>query len=145
MPAQVQNAEAIIYPTVVNLETIRCCECSVLFAIPQQLKEHLEDSGDWFYCPNGHRQHYTKTTIQRLKEELEQKKRFLEYGDKRLQILQDRNTHLSNTLRVTKGHATRVKNKYKELAGGVCPCCKKEFKNLADHMKELHPEELGGE
>ena len=39
-----------------------------------------------------------------------------------------------------KGHLTRVKRR---VGNGVCPCCNRTFKNLADHMTTKHPDYAG--
>jgi hypothetical protein len=36
----------------------------------------------------------------------------------------------------TKGHLTRTK---KRAASGVCPCCRRSFKQLRRHMQNKHP------
>jgi len=42
----------------VDLTPLVCCECSVDFALPARMvKKRREDHG-WFYCPNGHPQHF---------------------------------------------------------------------------------------
>jgi hypothetical protein len=139
------NQERIVYGIMVTMETVICCECSVPFAMPQQLKQHLKDTGNSFYCPNGHSQHYTRSTVQKLKDEIAEKERALEWKGRQLKSMQERNQHLGNVVRVTKGHVTKQKNKLKRVAEGVCPCCDKTFKDLAEHMRTKHPEELGGE
>jgi hypothetical protein len=145
MPTQTLNAASIVYGEYVTLETVICCECACPFAIPQQLKQGLKDSGNLFYCPNGHSQHYSLSTVQRLKDELAEKERYAKYREETLKDLRERNEHLSNVVRVTKGHVTRQKNKLKRVAAGVCPCCDKTFADLAEHIKTVHPEELGGD
>jgi len=62
MPTLVLNKESIQYGATVWMETIICYKCAVPFAIPSNLKRHLLDTKDEFYCPNGHRQAYVTST-----------------------------------------------------------------------------------
>lgn len=101
----------------ITLSTITCCCCDVVFAMPDRLMNRLRQNGDWFFCPSGHRQHFTETEVDRLH-------RLLEAANRR-------NTELV-------GEASRVKRGKKRLercikAGG-CPCCNRTFVNLARHM-----------
>lgn len=43
-----------------NLDTIRCSECALLFAVEEPVKKSWRESSRTFYCPNGHGQHYPK-------------------------------------------------------------------------------------
>lgn len=43
-----------------TLETIECCKCHILFAVPKDFNDEQlrrKEDGE-FYCPNGHAQHY---------------------------------------------------------------------------------------
>lgn len=48
-----------------------CCSCGVVFWITRDLNTNLQKTKHTFFCPNGHPQSYTKSTAQRLEEELE--------------------------------------------------------------------------
>lgn len=86
--------------------------------------------GGSFYCPNGHAQHYTKTEVQRLKEQLEEVKRRAEWN-------QAEAATLKRSLTAKKGQITKMKNR---ISKGVCPCCNRTFENLARHMNTQHPD-----
>ena len=49
------------------LETIVCCTCGIVFAVPQHWRRMRLNHGDWFWCPNGHHQHYTEAKTAREK------------------------------------------------------------------------------
>lgn len=52
----------VTYTKIITMVTEICCNCGVPFGLPSDLQENLKnDSNKWFYCPNGHRQHYSKT------------------------------------------------------------------------------------
>lgn len=47
-----------------------CCSCGIAFAVPLSLDKQRRDDGLAFYCPNGHSQSYTETTVMRLQKQL---------------------------------------------------------------------------
>ena len=55
-----------------------CCTCGVLFAISKALQLNWKDNNQTFYCPNGHRQSYIKSTEQTLRENIKLKERRIE-------------------------------------------------------------------
>lgn len=119
-----------IYVTV-RLESETCCRCGVVFGIEANHRARLiQKKGTNFYCPNGHPQHYIgETEADRLKRELEWARSQRDSARSALKMTE-------NTLRVVKGHKTRLK---KRIANGVCPCCNRTFENVARHMKSKHP------
>ena len=143
------NKEAIKYAEILTLETIICCSCGIPFAVPSNYKRHLQQTQDGFYCPNGHRQSYTKSTADILREKLEK-----EQSD-RLRMeeaLKDRLRDSQNEAEAWKRHwETQLKEKkkaqrdLKRLNNGVCSCCNRSFTNLAEHIKNEHPELIGKE
>jgi hypothetical protein len=44
--------------TTVNFESETCCECGIIFQIPEDFSEDRQADGKTFYCPNGHGQNY---------------------------------------------------------------------------------------
>lgn len=137
----VLNKEGVEYSTFVGMETIVCYKCAVPFAIPAQLKQRLIDTGDEFFCPNGHDQHYTRSTVDLLKEKLQKQEQENKQQVERMQqrlnwANQDKELAIRQKSAV-KGQMTKLKNRIKN---GVCPCCNRTFSNLASHMKSQHPE-----
>lgn len=57
--------------TTIILEITNCCACGVEFAAPATLLQNRREKGSDFYCPNGHTLHFTKTDVQRLREQLD--------------------------------------------------------------------------
>jgi len=124
-----------------RLET--CCNCGVAFMMPEALYAACSaDHKKWFYCPNGHGQHYIGETDaernRRRAERAEQQKARLEDAlrekerEKREAVAAaDRRTAAA------KGQLTKHK---KRSAAGTCPCCNRTFKQLASHMANKHPE-----
>lgn len=42
---------------------ITCYKCHLPFAVPDEVNQDWLDEGSTFYCPNGHDQHYMKSTV----------------------------------------------------------------------------------
>lgn len=136
--------EGIALQVKVKFETIECFTCHVLFAVESQTRQHYLDTGDSFYCPNGHRQHYIDCTIEALKSKLAKSERFLKNSKKRTEWAEqdaknarEGEKQAKNSLRSEKGAKTKLK---KRIANGVCPCCQRTFANLAKHMTGQHPD-----
>ena len=115
-----------------------CCNCGVAFGLDNAHMSELRRTHDWFYCPNGHRQHYTGLTeAERLQRELDAEKRRTEHERERAARFQEQRIRAEHQLRTVKGHQTRLKNR---IAGGACPCCNRTFENLGRHMATKHPD-----
>lgn len=67
--------------------SIECCNCAVIFTVSVEFDNNLRESKKTFYCPNGHPQSYTKSTSERLKKELEEKREIIESKDREIRIL----------------------------------------------------------
>lgn len=107
-----------------------CCSCGVAFGIPSDLRNEFKaDENKWFYCPNGHRQHYSESEATRLQRELRQAQAAKERAER----------DLTNQMKL-RAEADR---KLKRLNKGVCSCCNKSFVDLHKHMKTKHPEVVG--
>ncbi len=123
--------ENMIYNRTVTMVTISCCSCGVIFGMPSDLNDcYQADSDKWFYCPNGHKQHYSKSTEEKLREEIRAKANAITRKDNEIAELQNSLTKTSRKLNRTE----------KRIANGVCPCCNRTFKDLAAHMQTKHPE-----
>jgi hypothetical protein len=117
---------------------ITCCNCKTPFAVLDQHHERLKaDSGEWFYCPNGHRQHFTESETDKLRRERDRLAQQIVHRDSTIEHYRQRSETLDKRLSATKGVVTRIKNR---VGAGVCPCCTRSFQNLANHMKSQHPQ-----
>lgn len=114
---------------------VRCCsECAVLYAIPVRMREVAVEKGGSWWCPNGHSQSPTgKTLTERLEEER-----------RRAGLLVAQRDQAEASARAQRAAATRARNERdrirKRAGAGVCPCCKRTFKQLARHMEAKHPD-----
>ena len=120
----------------VKCETIQCFKCHVIFAVEIQTREHYLDTGDNFWCPNGHRQRYIESKIGKLEKQLKHKQKLLEWAEQDAVNARQDATNAKNSLRSEKGAKTKLK---KRIANGVCPCCHRNFVNLGRHMTSQHP------
>lgn len=107
-----------------------CPSCYVLFAMPEALQVKRRQDGKGFYCPSGHSMSYTDPENARLKKQLSAEVARRETAQRLL--AQEREEHAA-----TQRREARMK---KRIAHGVCPCCKRSFKNLRRHMATQHPE-----
>lgn len=104
-------------------EIIVCCNCGIPFAVPKSYKSTLRKTHEWFYCPNGHQQHYSQET------EAEKLARQLRQKENELAQKITANIQLESQL-------TKIK---KSVGQGKCPCCGKTYKHLQNHIKNKHP------
>jgi hypothetical protein len=116
-----------------TLETETCCNCGTVFAMSASLRASRKNDGELFYCPNGHPQHYTRTTAQKLQEQLDAKVRELTAAKcEALRVQQLRE--------IEQKQREALEKKLRRVQKGVCPCCKRCFQNLGRHMATKHPE-----
>ena len=107
-----------------------CANCRMLFGITRDFKDSLLTKGGSFYCPQGHGLNYGKSENDKLKSWLEQERNNTQWWKEEAESK-------ARSLSATKGVLTRTK---KRLSGGACPCCNRQFVNLARHMNTKHPE-----
>jgi len=114
-----------------TFEAHQCGTCGVVWAIDlEYLNARREDHEGWV-CPNGHSFVYNGPS------ETEKLKRQLERERTRSGRIAAERDQIEASRRATKGVVTKMK---KRAAAGVCPCCNRTFKQLADHMATQHPE-----
>lgn len=116
-----------------TFEAHQCGTCGVVWALDiQYLEARREDHEGWL-CPNGHSFVFNgPSETERLRQQLERERtRSGRIAAERDQIEASR--------RAVKGVVTKLK---KRISAGVCPCCNRTFKQLADHMATQHPDYL---
>ncbi len=107
-----------------------CVTCGVAIACPSKKAAILRERGHEFWCINGHKSHFAETENARLKKELEAAQRARDAAKARAEMAE-------RSVVAYKGKVTEIKNR---VGNGVCPCCKRTFKQLARHMSCKHPE-----
>lgn len=125
-------------PAIVALTQIDCGNCGGSYAISERYRAKKAQEGGYWNCPYcqcswGYGDNNENA---RLKRELELQKKRTAWAEQDTKLAKDRAARLDHSLRTTKGHVTRIK---KRVSAGVCPCCKRTFKQLAAHMKTKHP------
>lgn len=115
-----------------------CCNCGIAFAVTRDFhRKCTEDSGFWFHCPAGHRQHYSKGEVQRLRQEVAQLTETKDGLSNLNTRLQEKLLRKEYSIRALKAAKTKIINRVKN---GVCPCCNRSFTDLQRHFKTKHPE-----
>ena len=115
----------------VFLATETCCNCGMVFAMPEDYQKRRRDDRKIFFCPSGHQQHYTGATeAERLKQELERARQMRDAAEARAA------TANQEREQIAKAHK-RMRHR---VMNGVCPCCNRTFQNLMQHMKTEHPD-----
>lgn len=105
----------------ITLSTLTCCNCGIVYAMPEQMIARLKREGGSFYCPNGHGQHFTEPETDRLRRLLDEANR------SKTQLAGDYATLQREHMRLQR-----------RITAGVCPCCNRTFQNLARHMAAKH-------
>ena len=122
----------------VKLESMSCGECGGSYALSAKYIAQRRQNGGYWNCPYckcswG----YGESEVDRLKKEVSEKENQINREQIRTRTAREDAQHQKNKLRAEKGAKTKLK---KRIAAGVCPCCNRTFKQLANHMKNQHPE-----
>jgi hypothetical protein len=112
-------------PVAITVEMVAmiCGQCGISFEMPEQLQKDRRENGGDFYCPNGHARVYVEPEVVKLTRLLEAERR--------------KHEETQRALAETRNTMTKLE---KRIANGVCPCCRRSFKQLAAHMKKKHPD-----
>jgi hypothetical protein len=96
------------------------------------IQNRKNDRKSW-YCPNGHSQWFPGETAadkaQRLAGQLDMERTRRQQAE----------TDADYARRARKAVSTRLRKVKQRVGHGVCPCCNRTFKALADHMATKHP------
>ena len=131
---------AVAYDLVVQT----CINCGVRFAMDEAYNNRKLDDHTDFCCPNGHQQHYTgEREVDRLRKETENLRMQLANSRSWAQAETQRTEEARRQAAAARGVATKMRKQRDKIQArvkhGVCPCCKRTFKQLAAHMKGKHP------
>jgi hypothetical protein len=116
-----------------------CWKCKERFGLADETEAMLRRSGRLFCCPWGHSAVFSEgepeiDTIRRERDQLKQRIAYKEDMIREAEARAERERRRANGY---KGHATRITKRAK---AGVCPCCNRTFKQLAQHMANKHPQ-----
>jgi NMD protein affecting ribosome stability and mRNA decay len=116
-----------------EMTQLKCGKCGITFNVPEYWRAEKQRTGDSWFCPNGHCRVYSESDAEKYRKLLEQEKQ------RHLKTLSRLNEAEAAEQKITK-ELSRVK---KRVHAGVCPCCNRTFQQLARHMKNKHPEQVG--
>jgi hypothetical protein len=108
---------------------VTCCYegCGVLWGQERDFDKRRRQDREWFYCPNGHRQHYTgQNNEEKLRE-----------AEAREVHLKDQLAAATRNEEAARSELLRIRGR---IAAGICPCCRRTFSNVARHMESQHPD-----
>lgn len=113
-----------------KIQTMECSVCGIVYGLPFHFIGNRQDDKQTFYCPNGHTQKYVQSEADRLRQQLQKEREATEWQRARA-------NQLEKSLTAQKGQMTKLK---KRINNGVCPCCRRSFAALAQHMRRKHPD-----
>jgi hypothetical protein len=124
----------------IRFETLTCCykDCGLTFAAPDSWVDRRRETKAGFYCPNGHIQgFYGDNEADKLRKALvaEQQRTLNARQDAEWQRRSKEAEQRRHS--ATKGQLTKTK---KRISAGVCPCCRRNFVSLGQHMRKQHPD-----
>jgi hypothetical protein len=113
------------------------CWCGTPFMLPARLLDSAINAGHTIYCPHGHTVVWKETETDRLRRERDR----LKQSTARLEDEKRAAEEAASLARVRAEKAeASAKRLKKRASAGSCPCCKRTFSNMAEHMKHQHPE-----
>lgn len=114
------------------MEFHHCITCGVLYSCPVAVMEQQRKHGGYHFCSNGHSQGWEKSgsAFARLERERDSLKQ-------QMARVEEEKADAERKLAQAQATTKRIK---KRASAGNCPCCKRTFKNMAEHMKHMHPE-----
>lgn len=128
------------FTAVDTFEIEHCYKCGMAFAMTTEFQRRRRNDHKMFYCPSGHPQHYTGMSdsdrAQKLAGQLDIERSRLE-SERRMRASVER--QLDYQKRARKSVSTRLQKVKVRVGHGVCPCCNRTFRSLADHMATKHP------
>lgn len=101
-----------------------CCNCGIEYEVPDTWLNSKRETGQDFYCPNGHLLTYGDTEMKKLK--------------RQLQEAQERERIARTETIGERQRAERAERKLRRNHRGVCTDCNRSFTNLRRHMETKH-------
>lgn len=111
------------------LTSIQCGSCGVWHAIPTAMYEKCVEEGGFWHCPNGHSRGFNEGRREREAVRLERDR------------LKQRVAMLEQEAATERAQSEKkIRRLQRRAKAGTCPCCKRSFANMSDHMKTKHPD-----
>lgn len=122
-----------------TLSVHECSNCGCTYGITTAYERDRRKDHKTWYCPNGCARHYPQKNVEeQLRAELARTEGQVAVERTRAQEAEREAVFERNRARALKGHLTRARRR---AAAGICPCCKRSFKQVRDHMQGQHPDE----
>lgn len=111
---------------------INCHRCSTKYWLPDELYTSAKASEKIsFFCPYGHEAHYPAGESR--EDALQRQLNIARQQIARVEV--DANEQRERADKAER----QTKRLKKRSAAGTCPCCSRTFSNMAEHMKQRHP------
>jgi hypothetical protein len=121
-----------------EFDFVTCYRCGVPIWMETWILKKRRNDHQSFFCYNGHSQSFSdETEAARLKRQLDRERGLTRMARDEAANERARAEHLGRSRDVYKGKLKATKQRIKN---GVCPCCKRTFANLHDHMSTQHPD-----
>lgn len=120
-----------------KLEVHYCPNCSIAFGAPLRFIKERREDGKSFYCPAGHSMSFHETELDKLRKQLENEKRNVEWYKNAAKSKDSQIKGVNIQLGKVKAKLHRTETR---VSHGVCPCCNRSFMNMQRHMKTKHPD-----
>ena len=119
-----------IYPSGQPLTVKDCHKCGIVFGMPESFDNRKYETGESWFCPNGHEAVYTTSEATKQRERAEQVERELTRARQALdeEAREHRTTEASR------------RTLLKRARNGICPHCNRSFYKLARHVQTKHPD-----
>lgn len=124
----------------IGFNTVVCCHdgCDAIIAMPVHVMQAFRRNHKWWYCYNGHQQHFSGVSdVERLRRDLDSERKRKEWLQQELKVEKEAHQSTRRSRAIIKGKFKATKTRIKN---GVCPCCKRSFQNLHRHMTTKHPD-----
>lgn len=122
-----------------DMTQLQCPTCFIGYAIPNRMHQANVDgtTKDGWYCPNGHHLIIRESQVDKLRRERDRAKQDVAFWEDQWRETKDQKEAAERSASAYKGQVTKLKRRAK---AGMCPCCKRSFVNLAQHMATKHPD-----
>jgi hypothetical protein len=117
----------------------QCGSCGVVYTVPEVMHDTMRSEGGYACCPNGHKWGWAEGSKKRdeLRAERDRLKQQIAQKDDEIRAERHAREEAERLASAAKGQITKLKKRAK---GGVCPCCNRQFADMARHMETKHPE-----
>jgi len=120
---------------ITTLVGMTCGQCGCVFGIESNQYRQLKGKGGRFYCTNGHCRVFREPDVARLERQLAAERARHDQTRSELKTVERRR-------RAAVGQTTKLKHRIEQ---GLCPCCNRFFRDLAQHVHQEHPDFVAAE